>query len=204
MKQILCYGDSNTWGLIPGTQNRYPWGVRWTSILQEKMNPSEVRIVEEGLCGRTTVFEDSYREKRNGWKELPTILESQKPLDAAVLMLGTNDCKSYYKANAYQIAKGLERCIDRLQEYIPAEKILVVSPIHLGEQVWKEEFDPEFDQESVATSKELFAEYQKVARRKHVRFLAASDVAKPSEEDQEHLTPEGHAALAEVIYEKLK
>lgn len=135
MKQILCYGDSNTWGLIPGTQNRYPWGVRWTSILQEKMNPSEVRIIEEGLCGRTTVFEDSYREKRNGWKE---------------------------------------------------------------------EFDPEFDQESVATSKELFAEYQKVARRKHVRFLAASDVAGPSEEDQEHLTPEGHAALAEVIYEKLK
>lgn len=203
MKQILCYGDSNTWGLIPGTENRYPWGVRWTSILQEMLNPSGVRIVEEGLCGRTTVFEDSYREKRNGWKELITILESQKPLDGAVLMLGTNDCKSYYKANAYQIAKGLERCVDRLEEYIPSENILVVAPIHLGEQVWKQEFDPEFDQESVRVSKELYAEYQKVAERKKVHFLAASDVAKPSEVDQEHLTVEGHAALANAIFRKL-
>ena len=32
MKQILCFGDSNTWGLIPKTNKRYEWGVRWTSI----------------------------------------------------------------------------------------------------------------------------------------------------------------------------
>ena len=52
MKQVLVYGDSNTWGLIPGTTERYPWGVRWTSILQEKLKNEEVRIIEEGLCGR--------------------------------------------------------------------------------------------------------------------------------------------------------
>ena len=58
MKQLLCYGDSNTWGLIPGTKERYPWGIRWTSILQEKLGSSDVHVIEEGLCGRTTVFED--------------------------------------------------------------------------------------------------------------------------------------------------
>ena len=47
MKQVLVYGDSNTWGLIPGTTGRYPWGVRWTSILQEKLKNEEVRIIEE-------------------------------------------------------------------------------------------------------------------------------------------------------------
>ena len=25
MKQILCFGDSNTWGLIPKTNKRYEW-----------------------------------------------------------------------------------------------------------------------------------------------------------------------------------
>ena len=38
MKQILCFGDSNTYGLIPGTTNqRYGWGTRWTSILDDKV-----------------------------------------------------------------------------------------------------------------------------------------------------------------------
>lgn len=203
MKQILCYGDSNTWGLIPGTKERFPWGIRWTSRLQEKVKSEGIRILEEGLCGRTTVFEDSYRENRNGWRALPAILETHRPIDGAVLMLGTNDCKSYYKANAYQIAKGLERCIDVLLEEVPADRILIVSPLHLGELVWKAEFDPEFDKESVEISKRLYAEYQKIAEKKNIRLMAASDFAKPSEIDQEHLNEEGHAALANAIYQSL-
>lgn len=58
MKQILCFGDSNTWGYDGESRKRLPWGVRWTSLLQEKLNQEEYRIIEEGLCGRTTVFED--------------------------------------------------------------------------------------------------------------------------------------------------
>lgn len=135
MRQILCYGDSNTWGLIPGTQRRFPWGIRWTSILQEKLAPQGIRILEEGLCGRTTVLEDSYRENRNGCEMLEAVLETHTPIDGAVLMLGTNDCKSVYRLNAQQIAKGLESCVDLLLKYLPAEKILVAAPLHLGESV---------------------------------------------------------------------
>ena len=77
---------------------------------------------------------------------MPAILETHSPIDGAVLMLGTNDCKSYYKANAYQIAKGLQRCIDVLLRELPADRILVIAPMHLGNDVWKPEYDPEFDQ----------------------------------------------------------
>ena len=100
MKQLLCFGDSNTWGLIQKTNERYSWGVRWTSILQEKLYDKDVRVLEEGLCGRTTVFDDAYRKNRNGLKSLPEILETSYPIDAAVIMLGTNDCKAYYKSNS--------------------------------------------------------------------------------------------------------
>ena len=50
MKQILCFGDSNTWGLIPKTNQRYPWGIRWTSILDNELNRhfnNEYRVIEE-------------------------------------------------------------------------------------------------------------------------------------------------------------
>lgn len=200
MKQLLCFGDSNTWGLIPKTNERYSWGERWTSILQEKLYDKDVRVLEEGLCGRTTVFDDAYRKNRNGLKSLPEILETSYPIDSAVIMLGTNDCKAYYKSNSYNIAKGLGLCIDELLKYISPEKVLVVSPIFLGDTVWKEEFDPEFDSHSVDIAKGLFLEYKKVAQTKGTNIISASDFAKPSNVDQEHLTKEGHQLLALAIY----
>lgn len=200
MKQLLCFGDSNTWGLIPKTNERYSWGERWTSILQEKLYDKDVRVLEEGLCGRTTVFDDAYRKNRNGLKSLPEILETSYPIDAAVIMLGTNDCKAYYKSNSYNIAKGLGLCIDELLKYISPEKVLIVSPIFLGDTVWKEEFDPEFDAHSVDIAKGLFHEYKKVAQTKGTNIISASDFAKPSDVDQEHLTKEGHQLLARAIY----
>lgn len=199
MKQLLCYGDSNTWGLIPGTHQRYPWGVRWTSILQEKLAPKNIRLIEEGLCGRTTAFEDAYRKNRNGLKTLPLFLETHVPLDGAIIMLGTNDCKSCFNLNAYQITKGMEQCVDEFLTVLPANNILLVSPIHLGEDVWKPKFDPEFNQNSVSVARELKSEYKKLASEKKIHMIAASDYARPSEIDQEHMTEEGHAALAEAI-----
>ena len=203
MKQLLCFGDSNTWGLIPKTGNRYSWGERWTSILQEKLKDSEIRVLEEGLCGRTTIYDDAYRKNRNGLESLSEILESSYPIDAAVIMLGTNDCKSYYNSNAYKIAKGMGLCVDELLKYVSADKILVISPIFLGNEVWKEEYDPEFDINSVDISKKLFDEYKKVAKSKGTNVISASDYVSPSDTDQEHLTREGHKILAEVIYNTL-
>lgn len=202
MKEVLVYGDSNTWGLIPGTQNRYPWGVRWTSILQDKL--PKYRIIEEGLCGRTTIYEDAYRQNRNGLKTLPMVLESHKGLFGAIIMLGTNDCKSFYSPNAYKIAKGLAQCLDALLSELPADKILVVSPIYLGENVWKPEFDPEFDAESVKISKQLKDEYKRVAAERNIAFLAASDYVCCSEVDNEHLDEDGHRILSEVICAQIK
>ena len=170
MKQILCFGDSNTWGYVPETKKRFPWGIRWTSILQDKLADKKIHIIEEGLCGRTTVY----------------------------------DCKSHYCNNPYKIAKGVELCIDELLKYVSKEKILIISPIHLGEDVWKKEYDEEFSKESVSISKKLKEEYEKVVKIKSVHFMAASDYAQPSVTDQEHLDENRHQVLAEAIYNKLE
>ncbi|MDD6183063.1 MAG: arylesterase, partial [Lachnospiraceae bacterium] len=48
MKQILCFGDSNTYGLIPGTENRYNWEIRWTGRLDAAVRGKGYRVIEEG------------------------------------------------------------------------------------------------------------------------------------------------------------
>jgi lysophospholipase L1-like esterase len=202
MKQILCFGDSNTWGLIPKTNQRYPWGVRWTSILDNELNRhfnNEYRVIEEGLCGRTTVFDDPLRDGRNSFKLLPTILESHNPVTDVIIMLGTNDCKTVYNASAEVIGQGVERLINQVKSCLPHSRILLVSPIHLGKGVWEQDYDPEFSEASVEVSKKLAGVYSKIAEKESIDFLSASDAAKPSEIDREHLNEQGHKELARNI-----
>lgn len=204
MKTILCFGDSNTYGYAPETKGRYPEAIRWTGILNELVESMGYRVIEEGLVGRTSVFPDNLRPGRNGSELLPVLLESHYPVDTVVLMLGTNDCKTVYGASAQVIGKGIEKLLLQIKSIAPEADIILVSPIYLGEKVWQEQYDPEFNQVSVETSKKLKDVYKKLAKKYECGFLAASDVAGPSEQDQEHLTKEGHEALAKAIYEIIK
>ena len=89
---------------------------------------------------------------------------------------------------------------DSAEEHI---KILLVSPILLGEKVWEPEYDPEFDEQSVETSRQLKMVYSRIAKKHGIDFLAASDVAEPSSRDREHMDEESHRRFAEAVYERL-
>ncbi|MGW8114849.1 GDSL-type esterase/lipase family protein [Caproicibacterium sp. NSD3] len=183
---------------------RYDRTVRWTGILEEKLYPLGYRIIEEGLCGRTTVFEDELRAGRKGSEQLPILLESHMPLDRIVLMLGTNDCKTCYGASADVIGLGIEKLLEEIRQVSPKIRVLLISPIFLGEEVWKSQFDPEFDRKSVQMVKKLKRVYQKIADRYHCDFLAASDLAEVSKTDMEHLDAKDHRKLAEAVFEIIK
>ena len=201
MKQILCFGDSNTWGYDGESRERLPWGVRWTSLLQEKLNKEKYRVIEEGLCGRTTVFEDPLRDGRKG----PALLQKKHAqVDVITLMLGTNDCKTVFGASADVIGKGILRLLDQIQEYAPKAKVLLMSPIYLGEKVWQEGYDQEFSRESVAVSRNLQAVYEKIAKERQIEFLPAAAYVHCCEADQEHLNASGHKEFAEVVYQKIR
>lgn len=202
MRQILCFGDSNTYGLIPRTTGRYDWDTRWTGILGKRLIKKGYRIIEEGLCGRTTIFDDPLRIGRRGTELLPVILESHKPIDIVVLMLGTNDCKSFYDASASVIGLGIKKLIDQVRDAVPKAKILLISPIHLGDDIW-DGYDPEFNEDSVQTSKNIGRVYKQIAKEEQIYYLAASDYALPSKEDREHLNKDGHKALAQAIGNQL-
>ncbi len=202
MKQILVFGDSNTWGLIPGTGERYPEHIRWTGILRKAVANLGFRILEDGVCGRTTVFQDPSRSGCRGIESLTRYKETDG-IDAAILMLGTNDCKKTYRATPEQIGRGLEQCLLKLETLVPPERILVVSPILLGQDVWRPEKDPDFDRDSIATCNALKAVYRGITERRGTCFLAASDHAFACHVDEEHLNAEGHEQLAAAILKKL-
>ena len=200
---ILCFGDSNTWGYKPDKTGRFDEKTRWTGLLQQKLGP-EYHIIEEGLCGRTTVFQDELRESRRGLDMIGVTVDTHNPLDLVIIMLGTNDCKNRYGASASIIAKGLDQgirkaCLNASQHF----DLLVISPIHLGHGVGEPDFDLEFDEKSESVSRNLANEYRKVALQNHAAFLNAADYALPSVTDREHLDENGHAALADAIYDKI-
>lgn len=201
-KRILCFGDSNTYGLIPATGGRYDSETRWTGILTKRLQSKNYRIIEEGLCGRTTVFDDPLRFGRRGSQMLPVLLETHNPLDLVIVMLGTNDCKTFYNATAGSIASGARQLIRQIKSGQPQAEILLISPIYLGDDVW-DGFDPEFNRNSVEVSKGLPYAFRKAAEEEQVYELSASDYAVPSEQDREHMDVQGHRALAEAVEKKL-
>ena len=199
MEQVIAFGDSNTWGLNPVLKNRYPEHTRWTGILRNRLSRHGFLLTEEGLCGRTTVFEDPGRTGMKGLEDVPRILVRNPRASAAIIMLGTNDCKKAFHASAEEIGAGLESCLDALEKRISPERILVISPVVLGKDVWRPEKDPEFDQRSVLVSAGLEAVYAKLARKRGHLFLAASDYVSPCGFDDEHLNAEGHEVLADAV-----
>ncbi|SHK05088.1 SGNH/GDSL hydrolase family protein [Hespellia stercorisuis] len=203
MTNVLCFGDSNTYGYIPDGSGRFSRSVRWTGLLQEMLG-REYHIIEEGLCGRTTVFQDEIRFGRRGLDHIGVAVESHNPVDVLVIMLGTNDCKSRYAASAKLIARGVEEVAARAKCYASENmQILIVSPIQLKPGVGAEGFDMEFDVRSEEVSRKLAAEYARVAEKNGYAFLDAARVTEASEADREHLDAYGHRELAEAIARKL-
>ena len=113
MKNILFFGDSNTYGYKPDKSGRYDYDVRWTGRIANLLG-NEYNIIEEGLCGRTTIFPDAVRDARKGIDLIGVVVESHKPVDVIAIMLGTNDCKTEFHADAKTIAKEWRRLQERL------------------------------------------------------------------------------------------
>ncbi len=204
-KRILCFGDSNTWGAIPAGSGRFDETVRWTGRLQSLLG-SEYTVIEEGHNGRTTVFEDRVENRMAGLDYLWPCLDSQSPLDLVIIMLGTNDTKTYFGASARNIADGAARLVRTAAEspFGPEwghPQVLLTAPIRIEPHVLLEGL---FGEQAAAKSRDFSREFERAARETGCHFLDASLYASPGPEDGLHLGPDGHAALAEAFCAKVK
>ena len=197
----MCIGDSNTHGLCTDPSesadhgSRYNEEERWTCLLQKALG-AEYLVIEEGLSGRTCVYDDPDMDSVNLLPVLHALLNSHEPLDLLILMLGTNDAKKKFGTDAKKITKGMQILVEEAKS-VPCwgadgPKILIVAPVPIEEGVTYPEFAPD----CVETTKALAREYAFLAVAEQVDFLDAGG-CELTKADHVHLTAKGHRQLAE-------
>ena len=208
LKNVLCYGDSNTFGYNPKTGERFTLDERFTGLLQNNLGCS-YRIIDEGLGGRTTVFNDDIMMHRSGRDYLLPCIQSHQPLDLVVVMLGTNDLKVFFSPTAFDIGRGMEELVKILKnpynwDFLAVPKVLIVSPIHIAPSVLNGWLGEHFGEASIEMSRNLAGHYEKIAKTYGVDFLDASKYAVASDLDGIHLDAVNHRALADALAQKTK
>lgn len=130
MEQLLVYGDSLSWGIVPLTRERLDFVQRWPGVLEAELAAQgrDVRVLEDCLNGRRTVFDDPYKPGRNGLVGLQQRIEAQSPLAGVILMLGTNDWQSMHPHNAHHAAQGVATLVRAIRA-APIEPGMAVPPI---------------------------------------------------------------------------
>ena len=207
-KHIVCFGDSNTHGYCADPAdcadggNRFNENERWTCLLQKALG-EDYLVIEEGLSGRTTVFTDPLQESMSGLDAIYSCLMSHEPVDLLIIMLGTNDAKERFAANAACIGFGMERLVAKAKTVEAwrggKPNILVICPPHIGEGMYENPCGGPMGAGCPEKSRELAKYYREVAERNGCGFLDAEGIAEFNRVDYMHLTRAGHAALAEAL-----
>jgi len=205
-KRILCYGDSNTWGYMPGLASRYPDDVRWTGVLRNLLGDG-FTVLEDGINGRTTVYDQDWAVGRNGRKGLDYALQAQKPLDLIIIMLGTNDLSMVDMGKVElgiheiaRVAKNADSIINVSAPIFPdGAKVLLIAPPPYHKTCEKE---PALVGKYAESCR--FPEVVKrVADDLGLFYLDGSGYAEVSEVDC-HLTEKGHRQLGTAVAAKVQ
>lgn len=204
MKKLLCFGDSNTYGYRYYDRGRFDENTRWTGILSKMLEEYDIQVIEQGLNSRTTVFDYKDKPDKNGSKSLPHILKENYPIDYAIVMLGTNDCKTEFNATVNEIINGLDVIIGQIRLFDSRTKIILVCPVYINKTVLSHNFSTSFDEKSIPKSIELEEKIRQLAEKNDCIFLSAAKIADTSETDGIHLDEKGHKALAKAFFECIK
>lgn len=197
---ILCYGDSNTWGYVPGAGFRFSANVRWPGVLQRCLGRQAI-VFEDGLSGRTTAWDDPTAPGRNGYRTLMPILNYYTPLDLIIISLGTNDLKARFDQSAISIAQAAKRLCQQAQTSgsgraggVPDILLVAPPPItRLTSSVWAE-FEG-----APPKSKLLGRHFSNVASQLNIHFLDAAEYIAPSIEDPIHWDGAAHQIFGQIV-----
>lgn len=199
MKQLLVYSDSLSWGIIPLTRNRLSFEQRWPGVLEIGLRErgKNVRVIEDCLNGRRTMYDDPIKEGRNGLAGLQQRIEINSPLAMVLLMLGTNDFQVNHPHNASHAADGLKKLIKSIRSApiepgMPIPEILVIAPPPI--QIPKGEILHKFKDAHIK-SIGLASAYQEMSHSEGCHFFDAGKITSSSKVDGVHLDADQHKTL---------
>lgn len=203
MNQILVYADSLSWGLIPETRKRLAFNKRWTGVFEASLKKKnhDIRVIENCLNGRRTVWSDPYKEGRDGSIGLAQVMEINAPLSLVILMLGTNDFQDTHDNNAWLSAQGMAKLITIVRQApiepeMPIPEIMIIAPPVITEP--KGSIAMKFNG-SKKRCKGLSHELEQIAKTHSTRFFDSSRVIQASSVDGIHLDEKEHQILGQEI-----
>lgn len=203
MQHILVYSDSLSWGIIPKTRKRLPFEQRWPGVMEISLCASgrKVRVIEDCLNGRRTVWDDPFKPGRNGLAGLAQRIEIHSPLELVILMLGTNDFQSMHAHNAWHSSQGIFALVSAIRTApiepgMPLPQILVIAPPAI--QTPKGPMAPKFEG-GERRCVGLAAAYRKVCEEIECHFFDAGSVITSSNVDGVHLDLEQHLTLGNAV-----
>lgn len=203
MHQILVYADSLSWGIIPATRNRLAFDQRWPGVMENALAAAgmRVRVIEDCLNGRRTVWDDPFKAGRNGLQGLAQRIEMHSPLSLVIVLLGTNDFQSMHQNNAWLSAQGIAALVSAIRTApiepgMPVPPVLVVAPPPMGTPHGP--IAPKFDG-APARSAGLAPAYEQMCRETGCHFFDAGSVVAASKVDGVHLDCEQHATLGTAL-----
>lgn len=193
----MAFGDSLTWGSRPDGLGRHAPGDRWPDVLEAGL--PGVAVIAEGLRGRTTAFDRQASScDTNGARILPVLLHTHAPLDAVVVMLGTNDLWEDHPLS--RVRDGLMRVVEVIQHHayrLPRPHrpgILLVAPppmVATG--------DPFVTPAKIAASEAYPEIVAGVAEAQRLPWFDAGRVAAASPRDGVHLEADATRAIGEAL-----
>jgi len=203
MKQILVYADSLSWGIVPGTRERHPFDVRWPGRLENALRAQgeNVRIIEDCLNGRRTVFDDPFKPGRSGLEGLAQRIEVNSPLALVILMLGNNDFQSMHPHTAWHAAQGNAALVHAIRTApiepgMPVPPVLLIAPPPIG--IPAGTMADKFTGGDVKCTG--FPEaLGKVAKELGCSFFDASHIIHASAVDGVHLDAHSHETLGDAL-----
>jgi Lysophospholipase L1 and related esterases len=209
MKQILVYADSLTWGIIPNTRKRLAFDQRWPGVMEKRLNASDagVRVIEDCLNGRRTVWEDPFKPGRNGLQGLAQRIEIHSPLSLVVLMLGTNDFQFCHPYNdPWASAQGIAALVHEIRKApiepgMPVPPVLVVAPplIRLPQGPIAAKFKG-----AETRCAGLADAYREVAGGLGCPFFDAESITRSSQVDGVHLDADQHEKLGSALADPVR
>lgn len=200
MKKILCFGDSNTYGFIPGSGKRYDPNTRWTGILK-KIGAGKFEVIEAGCNNRTAFIDNPAGKMQTGYKILPELL--QKELDCVILAIGINDLQFFFNPSLDEVKNGIKNLIRIVREKCPDASIILASPAKLTNDLLNGFFACQFNKSSIEKSLQLGTIYKAAAEETGCHFIDLDKITEVSPLDGLHFSPEAHAKIAHAIFEML-
>ena len=208
-KRIVCFGDSLTWGYDPDTRTRFPEESRWPMVLQ-KLLGEEYRVIEEGQNGRTIATDDPAEGEKNGIQYIIPCLESHKPLELLIIMLGSNDCKRKFSYSAMDIAGEMQLFLEKVLSFNrfrceDSFKVLLMSPPCISAAIKDTWLGDSFGFDNArVVSKDLPDWYRQLADMYHCEYMDAAEHAVVSDKDGCHMDAENQIKLGRAVYERIR